>query len=378
MSRTKSRAKAAQNGSRNSVEIVNPFAGVVVFTGEPNSGKTAAALTHRVSSPAEFAIFNFDGKEYPPLPWGFYRSYYGMRSDLEGAGELDPETAMVNQVMEDIKALPAGITVAIFDAEEEFGRGLLSWTLQHANNLKNFHGGGTMLAKSKLGYAKVVESSLLIDALLKHSGLQTVYVINHLVDEYAKPSSGASESVPTGRRIPKASVVMRQKASSFFWAVPNLDHPCPIYFVVKDPGIRYFDEASGQVRTKRLLPYRLDPKCLGEERYKGDISFRDMVDHYIQKGGVDNVLQDFENPTAEEFAYIQGVLTDNQKKIWETNAKLLQVFGTTDEADQQAIKDLVAAKKAEGRPLPLVKKALHDELGVDISLPDLRTIYEAA
>lgn len=349
-------------------KVDNPLKGIVLVTGERGTGKTSLALGHPVSSPKELGILNFDGKEYPQLGWGFYRTYLHMLTDVEK--KANAERDMTEKVLADIKTIPDHVRILIVDAGEVLKGGLNDWTMRQAGKLKSWSGGGTMLVISKKSYAKTVEASMLVN-LLETTSIETIYVINHVKDEWEN-IEGSDKGVKTGLRIPNSSDVMAQKAVAQFWTEVNPNHSCPIVAVLKSPGMAAFE--NGRVMSKPMLPPRLDPVVLGDKAKTNHVAVWDIIHHYIDNGGAPVEPRQFEQPTAEQVAYMKGVMTPAQQRAWELRVKMA-LAGKLEE-DNEELFEAAKAVKESGKPLPMAVAELKKQ-GFEVTIGELSEIYEA-
>jgi hypothetical protein len=347
--------------------------GIIHITGETGSGKTAAALSAPVKSQKSIAVFNFDHKPYPgqEKEWGFYRAYLHMMSAEPPKGKTS-EQVMVETVLEDMEKLPDGVEVVIFDAWEVFAKGLVSHVMRNATKYKHWIGGGQILQMSKLGHASMIEAALL-DGLYTLLGVKSLFVINHLMHEYDGAEPG--KSVRTGRRVPRSSARLQEKARLRLWVKPNPhpDYQCPIFVVLKDPGVHVWDQKNGGMRAARLFPDRLDPQALSKPFQ--NVSLWDIIEHYQSSPVANRQLEDYETATEEEFAMVAGTLTKAQKRVWERNQEIALAFGggyTT------GLGDRMAELKKENTPFPVAFKTLKDEGLIDdtMNVGDFKKVYD--
>lgn len=292
--------------------------GIVQIMGQPGAGKSTFAMGAPVASPGDISVFNFDHKPYPDIEYGFYQSYLHMLSDVNGDGTS--ESRMIEQVLKDLDKAK-GTRVATFDAWEMFSKGLVSYVKSHASDYKQFIGGGTILVMSQLGWASVVETALL-DHMYSKLGIETIFVINHLQHEYD------SNGVRTGRKVPRSSARLREKARLILWIQPNPDpqYQCPTAVILKDPGIHTWDQTFGGLRGMRMLPEKLNPAVL-DVAPGSNISLWDIIRHYQKNPVGDRLLTSDEQATPEEYSMISGTLTPDQKAVWEKNQEIAQALG---------------------------------------------------
>lgn len=294
--------------------------GIIQVTGETGVGKTSFALGTPGVKPEHIAVINLDVKEYPPFPFGFKQNYMHILQKTDGKPEINLAQAVLNDI-EKIKSMK-DIRVVVLDSWEIFSKAFTVYFLAHANEYKHVIGGGAIAQMSRLGHASKVEVALL-DSLIQ-SGVETVFVVNHLRDEYDSPAGGDT-GVKTGRKIPEASARLEQKAAARFWLKHNPDHTCPIAVVLKDPGSFTWDNG---LRADKMFPERLSPIALGEENIRNaTVSIWDVIEHYKQNPVRSRILHGFEKMTPEEFAYVAGTLTPMQRAALEQNQRLALMFG---------------------------------------------------
>lgn len=349
--------------------------GIIQVTGPPGVGKTSFALATPVTSPQDIAVFNFDHKPYfdrssndDSGPFGYYRSYLHMLKDAkQNKDDPTPELRMVEQVMRDLEKAK-GAEVVIFDAWEIFSKGLVPFFVRNAASYKDFIGGGTILQMSKLGHASVVESAIL-DSVYSELGARTIFVINHLMHEY---DGFGEKAVRTGRKIPRSNDRLHEKARARFWLKPNPDpeYDCPIAVVMKDAGVRVWDQETGGFRAMRMLPYRLNPSVLN--RPEENVSLWDIIAHYQNNPVGDRPQTELELPTEEEFAMIAGTLTVTEQRVWEANKEMAKSLGGE---FSTKLGDLIIESKEQGLPFGRAYQNAK-ELGYNGTLMEFKKAYE--
>lgn len=344
--------------------------GIIQITGEPGVGKTSMALGAKVESAKDIAVYNFDVKPYPVIDkndeyngYGFYRQYTNMLRDLSNP---NPELALVEQVIADFDKADSCKT-AIFDSWEIFSKGLLTWTLKHASELKSWIGAGQIAQMAKLGHASRVEVAFL-DYLYTVLGVESLFVINHLGHEY---SNNGGVGVRTGRRIPQSSERLNEKCSARFWLKHNPDHTCPIAVVLKDPGSHRFVPGRGVVPS-RVFPDRLSPMALGDVAGK-NVTIWDIIDHYNENPVGARKLEPFEHLTADEFAYVSGTMTETQRRVAQRNQELALSLGSQMDYD---VMDTVTAFKEQGKTFMETYQELK-ESGAEVTLIAVKKMYDS-
>ncbi len=339
--------------------------GIVQITGEIGVGKTSFALGRPDVKPEEIAVFNFDVKPYPKLKYRHYGSYLHILQNI-GTGKK-PEIALVEAVLNDFAKIK-GAKVVIFDSWEIFAKSWTIYFMDNADKFKKVIGGGQFAVMSKLGHAPKVEVSML-DKIITELGVETIFVINHLQDEYDSPD-GSDKGVKTGRKVPEASKRLEQKASARFWLKHNQDHSCPIAVVMKDPGKHQFVAGRG-ITAQRLFPDRLSPKALGDVQNK-DVSIWDIIKHYDEEPVGARAMYEYEKATVDEFSMIAGTLSDTQRVVWENNQKLALLLG--ENYNDDLISAITEAKKA-GKSVMDTYNELKDEY--DVSYPKVKGTYDS-
>lgn len=339
--------------------------GIVQITGEIGVGKTSFALGRPDVKPEDIAVFNFDVKPYPKLKYRHYGSYLHILQNI-GTGKK-PEIALVEAVLNDFAKIK-GAKVVIFDSWEIFAKCWTIYFMDNADKFKKVIGGGQFAVMSKLGHAPKVEVSML-DKIITEFGVETIFVINHLQDEYDSPD-GSDKGVKTGRKVPEASKRLEQKASARFWLKHNDKHRCPITVVMKDPGQHKYVPGKGIV-AQRLFPDRLSPEALGDMAGK-DVSIWDIVNHYNEKPVGARSLEKYEQATDDEFAMIAGTLTETQYQVWENNHKLSRILGASFD---EGLIDKIKAFKDDGKTVMEIYNQVKDEH--DVSYPKVKDVFDS-
>lgn len=312
-----------------------PLKGLVVIGGEVGVGKTSMALTSGASLERTL-YFSWDVKPPGiPLP---SENFYDFMSILQAGNELDMAEE-VNAAMAKIE--PGQYDVIICDAWEHFFSSMIAYIMAHQGDLRyHFFGGGKEKQMQVYGYRKVYESAVLASIQKK---VPLVFVINHLDYLYI-------DSVKTTKKVPKTSQSLVKNASMRVYLQKNKRleedgymHPAPAALVLKDHNRAVYNDELKRWEFPRILPPRMDVRCLPKWREREYISFWDMFYHYLENPVGNRNLVSYETPDELEKSIMHETLTPQEKEAYEAAQRMAMV--TQNEALTDAIREFRAAGK---------------------------------
>ncbi len=301
------------------------YQGITHFTGDPDSGKTIAML--QVAHPSKIAFFHDDVK-VPPVKPSEFGLFVDLVQETKGLKLLELRDFFLRKVD---KIKPNQYDAIISDTWARMGMSLRYWAKQHAGEFREantFSAMGKMKSGEEWGEAYRYEAQVVSDLskLAPFIGLVT-----HLKDAY---EAGAK----TGKKIPDAGKAFDRICNFRVWLRHNPDSGVPIGLVLKRLNESKVTEKGLEVVN--ILPWKLVPK-------NGESSVWDVVDRYRDNPfGNRQPMQD-ETPDNFEMSILTGVMTKEQREIWQANLKEKQILEREELAILDSQEDDILAKVRE-------------------------------
>lgn len=309
-------------------DITEFIKGVVHVHGPPGVGKTLFGLT---SAPPENIIFmDADagkgrvlaeqlGVMYIDIEEELERRYGQVYSDLDYFNYLESRTA---QLAKD----NLGKKVLVADAWTKMFAGAYAYTKAHATKYSDDWAGGTMKGMRQRGFASKEVIPRLLVRLTNIAPL--VIFLSHERDDYDQ------NSVKTGMQVPDQTKIMDTKAVAQVRLMLNpddLQSPLPIGLTIKRFPIVFVDG-----KVVNAVPQRISPCTMEKiwEYYQSPVGLRELTDS--------EKLRD------DEFSIIQGALSAEQRRQYETAQKIrLEELRTAQLAEDNDIRESAEAMLAQ-------------------------------
>ena len=325
--------------------------GIVQITGEPGVGKTSFALQCGVQ-PERILFVDDDVKGRSTVnDLQSLGLKFGDYWDLIEMGQGKDEYELFQIVSKKIESIKKNqFDVLIWDTWTNFAASISSEVEMHPNKYRKIYSNSPRFAamQRKGSVARSVETRLL-GHLAKM--IPTIFLITHL-----RPSYIENAPVP-GKMEPASSPVLVTVPKTRFWLRRNPSgSPVPIALTLK--GVSKIEVSKKGIRNVNVLPLKITPQ-------DSEQSLWDSINRYWGNPIGDREPIEHEMPTKEELAIIGGMMTDDQKRIFEELVKSGLVGKddgseiTNTGVDSALIKSMID----EGKPLPLIAK----DLGIDLS-----------
>lgn len=275
------------------------YSGIVSITGEPDVGKTICAL--QVAHPSKIAYFHDDIKS-PPIP----PAQFGLFIDLVQETKKLKLLEFREYVLGRLKDIQVGkFEAIIFDTWARFGLSLRQYAMTNPNE---FREPGTF---SKLGSAKGGEmwneahryEAQVISDLARLAPF--VGLVTHLKDAY---EGGAK----TGQKRPDAGKAFDRVCNFRVWLRSNPSSGVPIALVLK--RLNESQVTDRGLEVVNVLPWKLTPT-------NEDGSIWDIIDRYRAQPFGNRSALPHEMPDNFEMSILTGVMTKEQRQIWQANLK---------------------------------------------------------
>jgi len=334
------------------------YSGITHFTGDPDSGKTIAML--QVTHPSKIAFFHDDVKVPPVKP-----SDFGLFVDLVQEAKGLTLMKFRQFVLDKLYTLKSGkFEAIIFDTWPRFGLSLRQYAILNPQEFRE------MNTFSKLGSAKGGEmwgeahryEALVISELAKIAPF--VGLVTHLKDAY---EGGAK----TGRKIPDAGKSFDRVCNFRVWLRHNPDSGVPIGLVLK--RLNESKVTENGLEVVNILPWKLTPNDT-------DKSVWDVIDRYRSQPFGNRPALPKESPDNFEMSILTGVMTKEQREIWQANLKekfiLEREEASLFDSQEDEIVTRIKAMDSEGLGLIDIVEAVNSEFGRDFGPGDIQTYMD--
>lgn len=319
-------------------ELYQAFNGIITISGEKGVGKTSMALGFP-ADPKGIVYFNFDEKPLGGIEsqFTFYRNYFPLLAVTEGNNKAE-NTMLIEFMADTEKLIKKGIkpSVIIVDSVERVLSAFLPYVIKNSNHMKEFIGAGVWAQRSKIGYAKVFSTAFF--SKLRDTFQCPIVLIAHLDDKYV-------DNIAVGKE-PKTNEILNQKSLFSVWLMHNPESPVPNALVMKRIDKKTF--TSSGIRQTAVLPPKVNHHALSDYHNREFVSIWDIIAHYWENPVGLRDLLEYEKLTDEEFALVEGSLTETQKSILAVRAK----EGALSEADEMIVENIVA--EYIDKPFPVI------------------------
>lgn len=321
--------------------------GIVHITGEPDSGKTSAALECGVM-PDGIWFLDDDVKGRATVQQLLSNGIqFGRYDDLVALGRGKREVEFHEACLRLLDGVhPGEYQAIIWDTWARFAKTCHDYVLAHPQKFR--------MSWATMGQIKGAQQWLetrRYEAELLHrlnELAETVIIVTHL-------KSHTLSGVQTGKQVPDASVAIQRVASLRLWLMRNPKGGTPLVLVLKRIDKKVLE--NGHLRTVAVLPPKLTPRP--DER-----SIWDVITRYWNNPISNRPLLPEETPDEYELSVIRGTLTADQQRVFE----LLLRSGLTEPeaiAEPDALTAQAQALRSEGKTLPEIANIL------GISVPEV-------
>ena len=296
--------------------------GIIDIHGEQGVGKTIMAIG---IAPTEEIAYLFD--DVKGLPEGIEPSDFGFYADLVQLRKDKKLLEYREIVFETIDKIPSKVSVIVIDTWARFGTALTRWAKQNIHLLREE---STMSPKKawqfregqEWGEAYEYEKRVISDL---NNRFESVVLVSHIKDQYrAGTRTGAMEPAIDKRITPVFNFRVWLRRSEGGVPIALVHKPIAVLKKTK----------TGIVPTN-LLPRKLKP--LPE-----DTSVWDMIERYRKEPFGNRQPTEDETPDDYELSILDGILTEDQKEIWQAEQREKQ--------RQEKLED--SAKSFLGYPAP--------------------------
>jgi len=277
--------------------------GVIHVTGEPDVGKTLFALQCG-ANPNRMAFICDDSKgrgtvDQLRVDGIEFAHYVDLKDETRGLAQLK----VYEKCQETIDALAKmELDAIVWDTWTRAASTLKSYVRKNPTKFRESQDWAPMgQIKGAQQWKEAQELEAQIISRL-NTIAPVVILVTHLKNQYIG-------SRRTGKQIPDASRTIIKAPSFRVWLRRNPSgSPVPVALVLKRISKSEFVEGKG-LRTVNVLPPRVQP-------LDGDRSVWDAIKRYVDNPVGDRELEPREMPNKFERSLIEGVMTEDQKKMW--------------------------------------------------------------
>ncbi len=334
---------------------------IVHATGEPDAGKTRFILQNKPIP--KTAFFHDDVKELSPDIVNNLGMYVDMVQEAKGLKLLELREFVLNK----LKGIrPGQFNAIIFDTWTRTGNAFRYWGKLNATKFREantFSMMGKMKSGEEWAEGRLYEAQVISDMsrLAPFVGLVT-----HLKDVY---EAGAK----TSQQMPDASKVFDRVCNFRVWLRPNPNSGVPIALVLKRLAGDRVNEA-GYLETINVIPWKLTPK-------NGDTSVWDVIKRYQSQPFGNRQPMPDETPDNFEMSILTGVMTSEQRQIWQANLKEKFIMEREEVALLDSQEDDIIAKVKELASNPDnglidIRDAINGEFQRDFGIGDIQSYLD--
>ncbi len=315
--------------------------GIFHLTGEPDTGKTIAALG--AYHPKDTAYF-FDDVKMPAIE----EEEFGKLVDLVVKYSNLKLLEFYDAVLKEIDELEK-VDCIIFDTWARFGKAIRYYAKANPFEFREastFSANGTIKNMEQWGETHRVEADVI--SLLSQK-CEALFLITHI-----KPQIVAGAR--TGSYTPDCGKSFDKVCNMRLWLRHNPHSGVPISLVLK--RISKIEITEDGIKPVNVLPRKITPT--GE-----DNSVWDGINYYWENPIGEKKPEDSEIPSPFELSILDGILTDDQKETWQAELreknrqeKQEQEFLDTQGEDVKTLVEKLALSHNGLNPLALAKEIL--------------------
>lgn len=273
--------------------LVNPIKGIVQVISNFGVGKTTFMMGCGYQ-PEDIVFINDDVKEPPDFKW---KKYVNLVNETSGMKPLE----LHDYCLKLIKGLPKS-KVLIWDTWQRFEKTMFPFVNNDPKKFREKHSPMGVIKGAEIWNDSFdYESSILAELGAK---FDLIMLSTHL-----KSLNINGVRVPDSF-VPDQKKPMSKNADLRIWLTPNPDSQVPVGLVLKNISKSIVTENG--IQTEQVLPQRL--------RY---CDWDEIISYWNSPMG-DKDLENHERPNEFELSLIQGHLTAEQRRMFETSAKLTE------------------------------------------------------
>lgn len=292
--------------------------GAIHVTGWPDVGKTTFALECG-APPDEIVFFDDDLKGRITIE-EFGTEKFGRYVDLI---DIEAQTKSLREYhmrcLDIIESIQQGqYSALVWDTWSRFARTCQSYVVTHASKFRDrseWSKSGKIHGAEQWKEARKYEARIISEMTAK---VRTVILITHLKSEYLNDAA-------TGRRIPASSRALERVCRARIFLTQNpTGRPVPVGLFLKRFDRKEYVPNTG-MRTINIVPRKVVPR-------PGDRSLWDTIGYYVENPFGDHRPSPDQMPNEFEVSIIDGVMTKDQKHVFEQMLRAGAVRADGDDA----------------------------------------------
>ncbi len=318
--------------------------GIFHLTGEPDTGKTIAALgAYRPSKTAYF----FDDVKLPAIDKKEFKLFVDLVAKYSSLKMLEFYQAVLKEITE-----LDPVDCIIFDTWARFGKSIRYYA--KANPFE-FREASTFSNKPDIKHMEMWGETHRVEAdiiSLLSQKCEALFLITHI-----KPQRIAGAI--TGSFTPDCGKSFDKVCNMRLWLRHNAHSGVPISLVLK--RISKIEVSPRGISPVNVLPRKITP-------FEDETSIWDGISRYWESpvGNLEPV--EMEIPTPFELSILDGILTDDQKEMWQAELRERQRQETETQelfdTEYNKVKTLVneLAQSHNGKPKPIIANEIKAEV----------------
>lgn len=333
----------------------NKFRGICSVVGDYGAGKTVFALGNG-ADPSKIMLINDDVKTPPDVD---YFKLFDLQLSLENMDTRQSYEwimAMLDELEEDSYKFDNRPDVIVWDTWTGFSKLCRKMVDEYPGQFAK-----KWSPKSDIRNGEVSREGRKIETktLSRLKNLAKIVIVTF----YPKPLYINGVLVP-GKKDSEATQAVRKGADLRLWLTPNPDLDAPVGLVLKNIA-KHTVTADNGLSFVKILPQRIN-----------GCDWRTIMEYYDDPIGTRMSLRPDEIPNDFEISIIDGTLTPEQKRQWESSLTAsLDMFEDNTKDDTNIIRTIIEDNNIAGPPpvkLKLVNEHLSKNGQPEITIDQLR------
>ncbi len=281
--------------------------GLIEITGDHDAGKTLASLfvNYEYGVPLKKIAFFHDDTKHPGYEPKDFGLFVDLVTETEGMKLFEYRKFILDKID---KIKPKQYQAIVFDTWPKFGESLRNYVVSHRYEFRN-KDEFIMQHDLKVVGAQTWKDAHNHEALMasKIASLADCFIVtSHLKDDY-------KAGVKTGKQIDELGKAWNRICNLRLWLRHNKDGGVPVVLVLKrihNPGL----DKKGMATTIDVLPRKIKP-------FESEKSIWEAISRYWDNPVGNRPLEDYEKPSEFELSILDGILTKDQKEVWQAEIR---------------------------------------------------------
>lgn len=309
--------------------------GIFHITGEPDTGKTIAALG---AYHPKNTCYIFDDVKLPPIAIEEFGHFINLVDELGNLKLLE----FYQELSKQLESLPQYDCI-VFDTWSRYGKAIRYYAKQNPYQFREretFSKMGAIKGMEEWSETHRIEANVISQLSQKCNAL---FLVTHIKE---KIIAGAK----TGSYIPDCGKSFDKVCNMRLWLRHNPNGGVPIALVLK--RISKIEIGKNGIKPVNVLPRKITPS-------NNHLSVWDGINYYWDNPYGNREPNENEIPTPFELSILDGILTDDQKQYWQAELvakqqqeKEEQEFLSNQYNETKAFVESLIPTPEEGKKLP--------------------------